>query len=158
MYRGKLIRLKVNDEYIPCELSCEITVNQEALQVTNTAQGRAKSFIRGYYDWTVTVNGRFTSGDVVSSSTSLLNKILEDGNGVVTLDIISNEYFENPVLITGDAIITSWNMNAGNTDWASNSVVFQGSGELTMDSESYWLLINAMPIEADKDIIVDARP
>lgn len=155
MYKGKLIRLKVNDEYIPCELSCEITVNQETLQVTNTVQGRAKSFIRGYYDWTVTVNGRLNVRVGAGASQSLLGYILEDGNGIVQLEIISNDPNGAPFVLTGEALVTSWNMNAGGTDWASNTTVFQGSGELTQDYDLYWIIINQMPITAEKDIIID---
>lgn len=155
MYQGKLIRVKINGEYIPCEISCSITINQETLQVTNNNQGRAKSFIRGYYDWSVSLETKTSANSLDSSSIGLINKILQDGDGVIEFEMVAGgDGFSNPFIISGEAIPTQVGINSNSTGSATTPITLQGSGELTVDFDAFALIINAMPIEADKPYIV----
>lgn len=153
MAKGKLIRLKIGNDFVPCEMSCDITVNQEVLQVTNNTNGRAKSYIAGYYDWQVSLESKFVVSDTTASSQVILDRILND-LGAVGLEIISVDSNGAPYILKGDGIPVQWNLNAGSTGDATNNVVFQGSGELTQDYELYWNIINAMPINDDKPNII----
>lgn len=155
MYKGKLIRLKIDGDYIPCELSCEINVNQEVLPVTNNTQGRAKSFIRGYYEWSVTLESNFTSINNKSASQILLGKILLDGDGSVGLEIVSHDTSGMPFILMGNVIPTTWNLSAGASGLATNNTTFQGNGELILSYDAFWNIINAMPADAEKPNIVD---
>lgn len=156
MYKGKLIRVKIKGEYVPCELSCEVQVNQELFQVTNNTNGRAKSFKKGYYDWSVVLEGRLHVSDNAGASQSILGYILGEDEEI-ELNILSNDPNGAPFILIGNAIPTTWQMTAGNTGFATSSSTFQGSGELRQDFDLYFRIINAMPADADYDTIVDMQ-
>lgn len=155
LYKGKLTRLKFNGEYIPCELSCEINIEQEVLPTTNSTQGRARSFIRGYYGWTVTMEGNFSINSTDASSAKIIELILNDGTGECELEILANDPDNPPFGLKGTAIPTGFNLSAGNSGNTTNNVSFQGSGELEFDYDIWFRIINAMPITADKPNIVN---
>lgn len=156
MYKGKLIRVKIKGDYVPCEMSCEVQVNQELLQVTNNTNGRAKSFKKGYYEWSVVLDTRFTVSDNRGASQALLSYIL-DGDDEVEINILSNDENGAPFILRGNAIPANWGLTAGVSGFATSSTTLQGSGELVQDYELYWRIINAMPANADYDTIINMQ-
>lgn len=152
--KAKLTRFKINGSYVPCELSCELTITQETQQITNNTNGRAKSFRRGYYEWSANVDTKFTVSSSQASSVALLKTVLDDGDGIIDVELITIGDDEAPFSIKGQAIITSSVLSAGNTGHFGNNIVLQGSGALEMDYDIWWRIINAMPAPSDKNKVV----
>ena len=102
--------------------SCTITKRVEAIETANSVYGRAKSYIPGLREWSVSVRALVTSmPDFFANpgQTVRLSIAVRDNNGVYTTD-----------RVTGNAIIESAKITGTVGNLATAEVKFLGTGAL----------------------------
>ena len=102
--------------------SCTITKRVEAIETGNNADGRAKSYIPGLREWSVSVRALVTSmPDFFANpgQTVRLSIAVRDNNGAYTTD-----------RVTGNAIIESAKITGTVGNLATAEVKFLGTGAL----------------------------
>lgn len=151
---GNIIGLMVNGSFTSCEIACSINFNQEMLGASAIDSGRWKEFIAGIRDWNVSVNGNLLLEAVGTDIKAIL---LMNYFGTLPLFI---QFRTRPsstieLILSGDALFQSGNINAAGNSIANWTASFQGSGPLKSTFQNYLLLIDALPVGADYPIIVD---
>lgn len=119
---GNNIIVLVDGVAIAAAKSCTITKKVEAIETGNSADGRAKSYIPGLREWSVSVRALVTSmPDFFADpgQTVRLSIAVRDNNGVYTTD-----------RVTGTAIIESAKITGTVGNLATAEVKFLGSGAL----------------------------
>ena len=102
--------------------SCTITKRVEAIEAANSVDGRAKSYIPGLREWSVSVRALVTSmPDFFANpgQTVRLSIAVRDNNGEYTTD-----------RVTGNAIIESAKITGTVGNLATAEVKFLGTGAL----------------------------
>lgn len=152
MLRGNLYGVRIGNEFISCELNCEITITREMINKTGSWSGQAKAFRYGYYEWSITCDARSFLGSIGSSLNNLLDAQL---NGVI-LDVFIDARTSNTqsFQLGGKVLIPALSIAFPNNGYSTFNITFQGTGDLTANAD-FWTIINAMPITADKPYIVN---
>jgi hypothetical protein len=102
--------------------SCTITKRVEAIETANSVDGRAKSYIPGLREWSVSVRALVTSMPAFFTNpgqTVSLSIAVRDNNGEYTTD-----------RVTGNAIIESAKITGTVGNLATAEVKFIGTGAL----------------------------
>ena len=119
---GNNIIVLVDSVAIAAAKSCTITKKVEAIETGNSADGRAKSYIPGLREWSVSVRALITSmPDFFTNpgQTVRLSIAVRDNNGEYTAD-----------RVTGTAIIESAKITGTVGNLATAEVKFLGTGAL----------------------------
>ena len=119
---GNNIIVVMDGVAIAAAKSCTITKRVEAIETGNSADGRAKSYIPGLREWSVSVRALVTSmPDFFANpgQTVRLSIAVRDNNGVYTTD-----------RVTGTAIIESAKITGTVGNLATAEVKFLGTGAL----------------------------
>ena len=119
---GNNIIVLVDGVAIAAAKSCTITKRVEAIETANSADGRAKSYIPGLREWSVSVRALVTNmPDFFANpgQTVRLSIAVRDNNGVYTTD-----------RVTGSAIIESAKITGTVGNLATAEVKFLGTGAL----------------------------
>lgn len=150
--RGALIGLRINGQYVSCETSCEFNFDVEMLPASAVTSGRWKEFIAGVRSWSMTVDGNLLLKTVGADIKTVLNAVLT--GEMVELEFRTRGVIAPFLVIAGQGLPQTGTISAPGVGRATWNVVFQGSGPFTVDVEEFWLIINAMPIEADYPIVI----
>ena len=151
--KGSIYGLKIAGHYIPCEISCELSVTRDMIGKSGSAHGKYRRYRYGYIDWQITADARTVISSLKSSANRLLISQLEG----VELDIEMTARISNTQAfdIKGKVLIPNFTLSMPNTGYSTYNVTFQGNGDLTVDAEEFWHIINAQPYDSDKPNIVD---
>lgn len=150
--RGALIGLRINGQYVSCETSCEFSFEREMKSASSITSGGWKEFIGGIRGWAMTVNGNLLLKTVGADIKTVLNAfILGD---TVELEFRTRGTIAPYLIISGTAFPQSGGITAAGTGKANWTLSFQGTGPFTTDFEEFYLIINAMPAEADYPLII----
>lgn len=151
--RGALIGLKINDNFVSCETSCEFTFDVNMLAAAAPDSGRWAHFIPGLRSWKMTVNMNLLLASVGADIKTVLQAVITGES--VQLQFRTNMSISPYLIISGTAYPQTGGITAPGKGNATATVTFTGSGPFTTDFEQFWLIINAQPIEADYDIIIN---
>ena len=119
---GNNIIVLMDGVAIAAAKSCTITKKVEAIETANSASGRAKSYIPGLREWSVSVRALVTSMPdffVNPGQSVRLSIAVRDNYGEYTTD-----------RVTGTAIIESAKITGTVGNLATAEVKFLGTGEL----------------------------
>lgn len=152
--QGKLMGLTVNGNFVECETSCDFNCDVEMLPASAVTSGRWKEFIPGIRSWTMSVNMNL----LLSTANLADAKVIL--NGVLTGEMFALEFRTKTAIsphfiISGNAYVQNQGISAQFAGITTSTVTFQGSGPFTTDFEAFYLIINAMPIVADKPTYID---
>lgn len=104
-----------------------LTVDGEAIDVTNTDSGGNQEFIPGQINWTVSADGNLIEGDTGQDAVETNIK----ANSTIDLRIRPLGESTGDPEWTGTAVLTSWEVSGGTGDAATFSMEAQGTGALT---------------------------
>jgi predicted secreted protein len=150
---GKMIGITVGGIFISCETSCDFNCEVEMLPASAVTSGRWKEFIPGIRSWTMSVNMNLLLASAGSDAKTLLKAVLT--GEMLALEFRTRSSISPFLIISGNAFVQSQGISAANAGKATSTVTFQGSGPFITNFEEFYLIINAMPIEADYEIIID---
>lgn len=151
--RGALIGLTINGQFVSCETSCDFKFDVEMLPASASTSGRWKEFIAGIRSWSMTVNGNLLLATVGADIKTVLNAVLTGEE--VALEFRTRGGISPYLIISGQALPQTGGISAPSSGNASWNITFQGTGPFECDFEQFWLIINAMPIQDDKDVYID---
>lgn len=151
--KGSLIGLEINGSFVSCETSCDFNFDIEMLPSSAVDSGRWKEFIAGIRSWSMSVNGNLLLATVGADVKTVLNAVMTGEE--VNLRFRTRSIVSPYLIISGKALPMSGNITASSTGKANWTIQFQGTGPFECDFEEFWLIINAMPADADKPYIVD---
>lgn len=152
MLRGNIYGVKVGDDFVSCELGCELSITREMINKSGSWSGQSKAFRYGYYEWSITCDGNSFLGAIQSS----LNNLMEAQLAGIELDVMISARVSNTQQfdIGGKVLIPKLSVLFPNTGMSTFNVTFQGTGDLNVNID-FWQIINAMPITADKPNIIN---
>ena len=150
--KGSQIRFSVDGDYLNCETECVLNVVKETVGKSSSANGKWRYSREGYISWSMEASQHAVLSSFNGSFNSILSKMIIGGEITCSMTAIIDG--GTIIDIHGQAIPTNFTLTAG-TGLASNNVIFQGTGELFTEFDPFWRIVNAMPIEADKDITLD---
>lgn len=150
--KGSQIRLSVDGDYLNCETECVLNVVKETVGKSSSANGKWRYSREGYISWSMEASQHAVLSSFNGSFNSILSRMVMGGEITCSMTAIIDG--GTIIDIQGQAIPTNFTLTAG-TGLASNNVIFQGTGELFTEFDVFWQIINAQPIEADKDITLD---
>jgi predicted secreted protein len=121
--RGKDVMLYINDAPVALSTGCSLEVSCELAEKSSFLSGRAKCFIAGRYEWSVSCDKLFSAADF-----SALEMLKHGQEVTISMSAkIGGETYG----LTGTALVSSWNSNAPAENMASSKIALQGSGELS---------------------------
>lgn len=152
-FEGRQIRLSVDGDFVNCETNCELTVNRDTLGKSDNTTGQFRKYREGYIDWTMSVDARSIISSFKGGFNKVLTKMILGGNITVEMSItIDNDKIMS---IKGQAFPMNFTLTNPSVGFSTYNVVFRGTGELETDFEEFWQIINAMPYDATKPLVID---
>ena len=154
--KGNIYGIRVNGDFINCELSCSLTVNRQMVNKSGSHSGKYRHYRAGYIDWSITADAR----TVVSVLSGSFNNLLDSQLSGTEIDVFISARVSNvrQIDIGGKALIPNISVGFPNSGFSTYNVTFQGVGELITDIEELDVLINAMPYSDNKDgLVVDTN-
>lgn len=151
--RGELYGIRVNGDFLQCELDCEITITSELVGKSGSQYGKYRRYRYGYINWSISCNARAVVGLLNSSSQNIIQSQLDQ----IELEVYISARQSNirTFDIGGMVLIETQQLTFPNTGFANHSISMKGSGQLNLTAEEIYLIINAMPADADKPLIID---
>lgn len=153
--KGKLIGIKIDDRFIPCETNCTFNYEADMLPTANKSKGAWRDYIEGFKGWSIEVQGRFIVGAVRSSFNKILERTILNRNQTFEIMFASRDGAVPEFYIQGIARVQTATLDAPVDGNATHNFQFIGCGAPTLFFDEYWRLIDAMPAESDKPKIVD---
>lgn len=131
---GRILGIKIGNTFVPCEMSCDISIDGERIATSSKENGNWRNSIAGYRSWKASVNGKFELNSAEASeagSLGLIQAIIDGVNVelVMTLRIDSTQ----SLLIGGIAGTTNISISGASTGDATWSGAFDGVGLLDLD-------------------------
>lgn len=153
--RGELYGIRVNGDFIPCELDCEITITSELVGKSGSQHGKYRRYRYGYISWSISCNARAVVGLLNSSSQNLILSQLDQ----IELEVYISARQSNirTFDIGGMVLIETQQLTFPNTGYANHSISMKGNGELNLTAEELDFIINANPIQTAWPIIYDSN-
>lgn len=153
--RGELYGIRIGQDYLPCEIDCEITITTDMIEKSGSHGGRYKHFRAGYINWAISANARLVLGLLQSNSNALLEA---QRNGLeLEVFISARQSNTNTFDIGGTVLISSQQLSFGNRGFASHNLTMQGTGELGLSYEEIALIINSNPSTADYPLVYNSN-
>lgn len=154
MIPGSLIGLMINGAFVSCEVSCQINFNQNMIPSSAIDSGGWAEFVAGLRSWTISVSGNLLLEAVGSDIKALIQ------TGFINQYPMFAEFSTQPsediqLSFSGAVLFNTASIAAASTGVANWTATLQGTGQLAANYQNLPLLIDAMPSEADYDIIVD---
>lgn len=154
--QGNMYGIRVggeNGDLINCEIECSLSVNRATLNKSGSHGGAYVHKRYGYINWSITANAKSVISILKGSLNNLIKYQLE--GQIIEVFIMARVSNASFVKIGGNVLIPSINVNFPNIGSSKFDVTFEGTGELIVDIEDLGLIINEMPIEADKPLYID---
>ena len=119
--------------------NCTLDVQGDVTELASFSS-RAKAYIPGKYSWTLNVEALY---DVAEDGSDFQTRLLKAQLAGTKLRMRMAESLNPPMLepsnrvieYEGDVYVTSFNISAGVSGYATASVQLQGTGELIIDRE-----------------------
>ena len=127
---GRILGIKIGSTFVPCEMSCDISVDGERIATSSSDNGNWRTSIAGYRSWKVTVNGKFEITANEADALKLIEAIINGVNVsiVMSLRVTSTK----SLLIGGTAGTTNVAISAPSSGEATWSGSFDGVGALSL--------------------------
>lgn len=127
---GRIIGIKVDGEFVPCETGCDFSVDGERIATSSKENGSWRNSIAGYRSWKVGVNGNLVINGSPAGAMRLIRSIMfgQDVQLIMTMRVSNAEV----MTITGYAGTTNITINAPSVGAATWSGAFDGVGEFTL--------------------------
>lgn len=152
--QGKLIGLKMDGEFFKCETACTFSYEVEMLPCASVMSGQYQEAIPGKISWIMTVAGNLSLAPAqFNDFISITRKV--QAKERVFLEMVTRNGISPYLSISGWAWPQNGGLDAQSTGLATWSNSFRGDGPFTTDWEEFAIIINAMPVAADKPYIVD---
>lgn len=157
MIQGRVIGVKIDGKFYPCELNSSLDVSTEMISTSSKAKGYWEDYANGKKSWSINVDGRLNA---MISWGSAFNKIMEktiegDNEFEVAFQMRSNPETDLFFRFWGNAKLSNANLSAPTTGYASGTYTFQGCGALNMEVLNIEDIIRAMEIPDQKDLVID---
>lgn len=148
-----MIGVTVRGTFIACEIESELQFDKEMIPVSSTASGKWTEYIPGKRTWQMTVNMGLLKRAAGEDFKTLYMAYFDDVP--ITVQFRTRPTQDQQLIFEGEGYVKSGTSSAPRQGLATANMVIQGSGVLNMEWEEFWQIINAMPAEADKPLIVD---
>lgn len=153
--QGKIIGIKIDGGWTPCELECQLQFESELLPTSSRKKGYWRDFVEGLRGWSVSLSGRMTPMATNKAAfNQVVQKYLRNENSFEIAFATKNGYWP-AMKLSGKTMLVNCDFQANTTEMASYNMTFQGCGNLEFEIDDLWSLINAMPAPADKPKVVD---
>lgn len=131
---GNLLGLKIKDEYVTCEVSCDFNFETDLRGASPVDSGRWKEWIPGVRSWSLTLNAAMLIKMVGSSVHTVINAFLTGERMYVEFRIKDND-IPNLVL-SGNASVQNGGISSSVNTLSSWNTTLQGNGPFTADINS----------------------
>lgn len=135
-----------NGEFVKCELSSTLNINIEYVNKSGSHSPNTKYYRYGYYTWSLEVNARDLMKTLIEAQTT------GDDVEVFIVNRVSNT---EEIQLWGTVGISNITMSMPLTGYANTTVTLQGIGDLYGDFNNIFDIINAMPHDALKPLVID---
>lgn len=149
--KGILYGIRVGTDFIPCEISCELSINRDIINKSGSHAGKYRSYRYGYIDWGMTCESKAVISLLQSSTNNLINAQLTGVDMEVFISARQSNVQE--FVIGGNVLIPSQVLNFSNTGYASHNITFKGTGLLYNSMSGESIIINNNPADADYPLI-----
>lgn len=153
VFKGSLIGLVIDGKKVACETNSEFNYNVQMIPAASTTSGRHSEFVPGKIDWSMTVDANMLLTTSGASVSTVLNAVLSGAN--MALEWTTNPDVTPFFKIIGNALPQTGGILAPSDNLATWNVTFIGNGLFSVSEEDFWLIINALPFDADKDTYVE---
>lgn len=151
--KAVLYGIRVGNDFVNCEIDSEITITRDMLNKSGSHGGAYKHFRYGYISWSISMSAKSVISILKGSFNNLIDAQLEGRELEVFLSARQSNIQQ--VDIGGTVLIPSISLSFPNSGASTHSVTFQGTGVLNVDVEDLGLIINEMPIEAEKPVHIN---
>ena len=152
---GKILGLKVDNEFAQCEIDCTLNFEQEQLATSGMDAGW-RDHIGGYKGWSVDLNSKLTVGAMLGHTNKIIDRFINEEDAEFELWFGSRDGAQDAnFYLKGRAGLQNGSINAPSNGSAMANFSFLGRGKLESWWEEYWRIINAMPAPADKPLVFD---
>lgn len=149
---GRILGIKIGETFVPCEMSCDISIDGERIATSSKENGNWRNSIAGYRSWKASVNGKFQLDESEGSEAGSLGLIQAIIDGVnVELVMTLRIDITQSLLIGGIAGTTNITISGASTGDATWTGTFDGVGLLDLD----YNFDNGYLRDDDGDRIVD---
>lgn len=125
---GKLIGLKIDGEFVPCETNCAIKMSNEQLDASGEHNGNWKHWIEGYKSWNMSVNAKLMKSTSPAGFAKIFKKNLLPNQ---MYEVIIASKNNSDLILKGNAKIQDLDMSAEVDTKANYNINFIGTGALT---------------------------
>lgn len=136
-----------NGEFVKCELSSTLNINIEYVNKNGSHSPNANYYRYGYYTWSLEIEARYLMKRLIEAQTT------GDEVEVFITNRVSNT---EEIQLWGTVGISNLTMSIPQNGYANTTVTLQGVGDLYGDFNNIFDIINAMPYDADKDLVITA--
>lgn len=152
---GRILGIKIDGEFSQCEIDCTLNIEQEQLPTSSMDAGWRES-IGGYKGWSVDLSSRLTVGAMLGHTNKVIDRFINEEDAEFELYFGTRDGAQDAnFYLKGRARLQNGSLNAPNNGSAMANFSFVGCGKLESWWDEYWRIINAMPAEADKPLVID---
>lgn len=153
--QGRVYGISVGGNFVNCEISCSLDVQREMINKSGSHGGSARFYRPSYYSWSISVDAK----TVISVLSGSFNNLLKAQLAGTELDVYLMARVSNvqEINIGGKVLIPNLNVTFPNTGSSTFTTTFQGTGPLNVDVQELFNIINQMPYDDPKDLIIDAN-
>lgn len=132
---GRLLRAKINGEFVSCETSCDFNYEVEMRAASAVTSGRWKEVIPGIRSWSMNINAAL----MLSAAGSNLQAIL---NAIMTGEVLDIEFKTDASLIpefsiVGKAFVSGGNISGATGSNAAWNTTLTGSGPFSFQAGAF---------------------
>lgn len=124
---GNLLGVKINGNFIDCEMSCEFNFDCDLLPASPLDDGRWKSYISGVRSWNVTVNAAMLMRMAGTGFNTILNAFYSGDLMAISLTTKAQELYPN-MTISGNVRLRNGGLSASVNTLANWNATLEGDG------------------------------
>lgn len=128
---GKLIGMKIDGAYTPCEISCSLKTSNEQLDASGEHNGNWKHWTEGYKSWSMSVNARLLKSAAPSGFAKIFKKNLLGNQTYEVIIGMKDDATNTEFFIKGNAKLQDLDLNAIADSKAEYNINFIGNGVFT---------------------------
>lgn len=130
--KGRDVAFYANGLFVAFSTSCALSVQCDTQEFTNALSGRGKRFRAGRYSWQMNCEQLMAyTGDDAASPTDLLSLLIQGEPFQVrmTAPLVGGP-ITRTLILSGNAVVQSWDVKAPLQGMATFSAAFTGDGDL----------------------------
>lgn len=147
--------ITVDGIFISCEMDSELQFDKDLIPASSVSSGKHTEYVPGKRNWSMSVNMTLLKRKVGADFKTLFQAYYEDKK--VRVQFRTRPVVDQFLIFEGDAWVKSGGASAPRKGYSTGNMVLIGNGILNMNWEEFWLIINAMPADAEKPYTVDTR-